>query len=396
MCTNIENLEKYDFTEDWDVKCINEHKEVYEEYKNADPLEKYFIYKMSSSNNCPNKTYDVACEFWKNVRKIYAEKKGRGYKYYINDPDTYSDKLQEIYKEIYLKNYLEITKSDELQKKYLKIIKNKEGRICGDTMNSITTTMSKYFRGIFAENKEYYLGEKGNGFVNENGKPYNGSLSQSLQIYLTEKNEKTDKFKELSEKEVVTEFIRYNHTLGNFIPIPANTFNVPRSRSTNDYWDLTLYYIYKWYKAVEGKSVDEIKEKECSCDIYGDNLCTLLGKNCPNVKKCIDWLCLYRKEKDDKPSWDEFVKMNFLSMYVCRDEDHYGMPKLLWCNNVTEPMELKGDELKNRWKQRIKQNNNPSIESCEKYFKNAKECICKRTGEIVNYLSKNQKQILLY
>lgn len=375
MCTKIENLKEYDFTEDWDED--NTHKEAYEEYKEADPLEKYFIYKMSLSNKSPNETYEKAIEFWEKVRD------GRGYKYYIKDPDTNSDKLQEIYKEIYSEDYLEITKKD-----------NDKDRICGDTMNSITTTMSKYFRWIFAENKEYYSGEKGSGFVNKNGNPYNGSLSQSLEIYLRERDKKTKtkEFKELSEKEVVKDFIRYNHTLGNFIPIPAGTFNVPRSESTNDYWDLTLYYIYKWYKSVEGKSVNEIKdeiEKGCSCDIYGDNLFTLLGKNCQYVKKCIDWLCLYRKEKDDKPSWDEFVEKNFLSMYVCRDDEHYGMPKLLWCNDVPEPMELKGDELENRWDQRIKKNNNPSIKSCENYFKNAKECICKRTEEIVNYLSKN-------
>lgn len=373
MWTNINEIKEYDFTEDWDEECINTHKEAYEEYKKADPLEKYFIYKMSLYNKCPDEIYDKARKFWEDVRN---KEKGRGYKYYIKDPDTYSEKLQDVYEKIYEYD-LKITKRKDK--------KRKNGRICGDTMNSITTTMSKYFRWIFAEYKEYYSG--GEGFVKKNGNPYDGSLSQSLEIYLREKDKKTDKFKELSEKEVVTEFISYNHTLGNFIPIPADTFNVPRSKSTNDYWDLTLYYIYKWYKAVEGKSVDEIKGKikqNCSCSRYGDNLCTLLGKDCQCVKKCIEWLCLF--SEDDKPSWDEFVERNFLSMYVCHDKGNYGMPKLLWCNGVEKPMELEGKELEGKWKERIKDNKKPDKESCKNYFRNAKECICERSKKIAEKL----------
>ena len=365
MWTNINEIKEYDFTEDWDKENLD--KDAYKNYHKKEPLEKYFIYKMSF--NCPKKTYGKAFKFWEDVRDEYADKNGKEYKYYIKDPDTYSEKLQEIYEKIYEYN-LKITRKD--------------GRICGDTMNSITTTMSKYFRWIFADDKKYYASEiKENGFVDKDRKPYKGSLSQSLEIYLKEKN--SDKLKEL--KDTVEEFISYNHTLGNFIPVPAGAFNKPRSSSTNDYWDLTLYYIYKWYKAVEGKSVDEINGKikqNCSCSWYGDNLCTLLEKDCQCVKKCIEWLCLFSEE--DKPSWDEFVERNFLSMYVCHDKGHYGMPKLLWCNGVKKPMELEGKELEEKWKERIKDNKKPDKESCENYFRNAKECICERSKKIAEKL----------
>ena len=309
-------LLEYDFTEDWDVECINKHNEAYEEYKKADPLEKYFIYKMSSSNNCPKKTYPGALDFWENVREKYARKRGRGYVYCLEDPDTDREKLQNIYKAIYEDNYLNITKDNE-------------GRICGDTMNSITTTMSKYFRLIYADDEKYYRSKiKGNGFINEYGKPYNGSLSQSLEIYIREKD--SEKLKKSISKDAKN-FIRYSHTLGNFIPVPAKTFNVPRATSTNDYWDLTLLRIYNWYKENESSdkslkkdAILKTVENECDCN-KNKELCLLLGRNCANVKLCIKWLCAFG-------SWKEFVEKNYMQSFVGKEDvnGNYGAPLELW------------------------------------------------------------------
>lgn len=180
------------------------------------------------------------------------------------------------------------------------------------------------------------------------------------------------------------DFIKYNHTLGNFIPVPfesgGGSFNVSRYKPTNDFWDLTLYYIYCWYKKNE--------------DLY-----KLLGKNSKNVERCIEWLKAFG-------SWDEFVERNFLQPFVLelkpnQDGSKYGIPKLLWCNDDNDKKypndwgkieKLSQDDMKDFWEKRIPKNEKTpknekripknecvDIVACEQYFKNATACIKART-----------------
>ncbi|MBE5912349.1 hypothetical protein [Pseudobutyrivibrio sp.] len=355
-------LLEYDFLDDWkEVSNI----EIYDEFVDTVDLDKYFIYKMATLNNKPDEIYKNSLNYWEAVRDKYARKKGRGYVYCIEDPDTYSEKLQNIYKAIYEDNYLNITKDNE-------------GRICGDTMNSITTTMSKYFRLIYADDEKYYRSKiKGNGFINECGKPYNGSLSQSLEIYIREKD--SEKLKE-SISEDAKNFIRYSHTLGNFIPVPAKTFNVPRSTSTKDYWDLTLLRIYNWYKENESSdkslkkdAILKTVENECDCN-KNKELCLLLGRNRANVKLCIKWLCEFG-------SWDSFVKKNYMQSFVIEEGN----------GNYGEPLEL--------WKGHFERNEDSTFknpmplckEQCEEFFKNATERIKERSENMAEKFQQNNR-----
>lgn len=376
------DFEKYDFTEDWPVNNTK-----LDEYKKMGIWEKYFTYQMSHKK--PKESYDKANDFW--LKRHY---------YNIPDPDTNSEKLQEKYHALWLSDSLECCTDNE-------------NRIHGDTMNSILTTLSWYVCFCYEKDQRYYAGERGNGFVRkDNGKKYSGSLSQSLQIFmdLSKKEGRKERENDFKEKydlkkgeekflkvgsddsavEVLKEFIKYNHTLGNFIPIPFETnggsFNRPRAATTNDFWDLTLYRIYCWY----GKNTDmnKVQIEKCDCEKNKD-LCDLLGKNCQNVKLCIRWLKAFE-------NWHEFVEKNYLAPYVVTENDgSWGIPKLLWCNDKNYDFEKNQtateSDMKKLWYNRIKNNKCRDEAVCEQYFKNATKCIKKRTEIMKKKLEENGK-----
>lgn len=335
----IEDLKEYDFTEDW--KNIDKNLEIYQEYKNLNPLKKYFIYKMSSSSNKPLEKYKKALNFWDRTREKFAEKKKNNtYRYYCIDPDTYSELLQEIYKVLWDENILKLCRDDD-------------NRIHGDTMNSITTTMSKYFRFLYEY--DYY---KTPLFTDEKGLPLKGSLPQSLEIF--ESEDET-----IKTEEKVLEFLRANHTLGNFIPVPfengGGSFNVPRSKTTNDYWDWTLKYIFGWYeknKTNDAETIIQNIDNKCDCQ---DNasLCELLGASCANVKLCVKWLCQFKE--NNNPSWDNFVSKNYLDPFVNKEQNgKYGEPKELWKGHFEQ--QLPGNQ-----------------EDCEAYFASVTDMVNERS-----------------
>lgn len=341
-------LETYDFTEDWkglyEEKISDKENEAHNKYKELPVMKKYFTYK--TSKNVINGYYPLARMFENRVKQKYSK--------YMPDPDTYSPLLQEIYKNLWPKNvrdYCTETKN-----------KTKEEIIHGDTMNSIPTTLSWYTRYCYDKNYNYYgavlnEGEK-NGFVN-----YEGSLSQALEIYCREQE-----FFIPAEKNCLIDFIKYNHTLGNFIPVPfesgGGSFNVSRYKPTNDFWDLTLYYIYCWYEKNE-------------------DLDKLLEKNSKNVERCIKWLRVFG-------SWDQFVERNFLQPFVLelkpnQDGSKYGIPKLLWYKapnndeNSDDGKSIKMLSQEKCWEKRILNNKCLDKAACEQYFRNATACINART-----------------
>lgn len=368
----LEKPEEYDFTEDWGN---SPKQEALDEYNALRPWKKYFVYKFSNLNKKPDAVYEKALEFWENEGKKYTG--------YISDPDTYSELLQEIYKELWDKDVLEVCSK-------------KCEKIHGDTMNSIATTMSRYIKYVYSE--KYYNSKNreswGKGFINEKGNPYSGSLNQSLEIFCREEYFK-DGFN--GENELSVNFLKANHTLGNFIPVPyeknGGLFNSPRKASTNDYWDLTLYYIYKWYKKTEDKTVETImNDYLCDCNMYETNLCKLLGRNCANVKLCIEWLCQFHTE-DNKPSWNSFIEKNFLQPFVEIVEEEkdsktqYGMPLMLWINKNDKPEE----QQEKLWEKRIKNNKPLSKEDCEMFFENATKNIKERTQLMLEKLKEKQR-----
>lgn len=125
-------------------------------------------------------------------------------------------------------------------------------------------------------------------------------------------------------KEDVYEYIRLNHTIGNFIPVPFiskddGQFNSPRGiGETKDFWDLALLAIYHYYH-----------KDFCKKEYSSFALRWLLG-DVANVRLCQKWLDSFEGASGEE-KWDTFVKQNFLQDFVEGEENGpYGLPKELW------------------------------------------------------------------
>ncbi len=324
----------YDFRDDWNDK--ENEKERYDEFVNSDPLTKYFIYKMTAANSKPDKVYSNALGLYNKVHE-----------YPCIDPDSYSSLLQDIYKKLWHKDILTLCTDSN-------------GRIHGDTMNSIATTLGKYYRFLYNNDGDYYGGDT-EGFK----RGYSGSISQALEIFLREN--KSHKDSKVSEEAL--HYFDICYRLGNFMPVPfennGGQFNVPRYKSTRDYWDLTLLRIYNWYednKDCSNEKILETIENECDCN-KNKELCLLLGRNCANVKLCIKWLCAFG-------SWKEFVEKNYMQPFVGKEDvnGNYGAPLELWEGHFK------------RYEDGIFKNPLPLCkEQCEEFFKNATKRIKERS-----------------
>lgn len=114
----------------------------------------------------------------------------------------------------------------------------------------------------------------------------------------------------------VTEFMDAVYTMGNFIPVPfisekEGEFNFPRGNRNKDYWDLALFFIYKWYS-----------------DREDNNLKCIVGDD-KNVNLCKRWLNLFE-------TWNNFVTENFMQPFVRKlGNDQYGAPYELWDHHFT-------------------------------------------------------------
>lgn len=156
----------------------------------------------------------------------------------------------------------------------------------GDTMNSYATTVHQFLK----------LSKEIDGQISER---------KILRALLDNR---------LNSETVPRIFIRLNHTIGNFTPVPferdGKEFNSPRGLGEiKDYWDLTLAAIYKWYK--QGKNCDEL-------------LKNMLMKNEENISLCTQWLGRFG-------SWEAFVKRNYMQDFVEGPESGpFGRPKELW------------------------------------------------------------------
>lgn len=112
------------------------------------------------------------------------------------------------------------------------------------------------------------------------------------------------------------DFAKLAHSEGNLIPVPLY-FNRERSGvcADSDYWDITMYCIFKW------------------CHSYDDKyLFELLNRN--NTNKNIDESVLkFKKWMDNfNNNWKEFVSLNYLSAFVDQQSE-YWYPKEFWTNH---------------------------------------------------------------
>ncbi|MEG2820768.1 MAG: hypothetical protein RR868_08485 [Muribaculaceae bacterium] len=192
----------------------------------------------------------------------------------------------------------------------------KEFRYQGDTMNSYNTTVNEFLR-LFGDDTKYPKVLKINlGKVNY-GKlmPCNGYSWHECIL------NNYDHFKDILPYSARA-FIRLNHTIGNFLPVPfqskTSSFNSPRGLgSTKDYWDLTLLHIYNWYIA--------------NSDMDANSHLSAIVKTDENIELCKAWLKSFTNNIGE-PSWNAFVEENFLEDFVIFDTETicYREPKELW------------------------------------------------------------------
>ena len=326
------NKEEYDFSEDWKIGYDDK---LLHKYKNMDLFFKYFVMKWQKRK--PEQTYEKTMEFY------LLNKESIGL---LIDPDSESCLLQRIYEKLWGSNVLKYCTD------------NGKVNIHGDTMNTIQTTLSRYIRLVYAN--EFYSDKRDIRFFNHKlDKPYDGSLMQCTEIFLLTKegficNE--------NERNILKKFIKYNHTLGNFIPIPyceQGRFNGPRSKGgTDDFWDLTLFKIYEW--VIQNNL---ISKKEVVNNLNGklnnDKLKELL-QNADNVNLFIAWFLSFADYDDENINeiWKKFIQKNYLEDYV---NNNYEV--VLYNNGI-----------------RI---NDYTVDNCIKYFEQATEQIINRTMRMI-------------
>ena len=108
---------------------------------------------------------------------------------------------------------------------------NPKYKFRGDTMNSYSTTMHKYLNKI----KDFDISK----YDDFGDARWEAAILDNYDVFIK------------SIPKSALKFIELNHKLGNFIPmmfINDCSLNVGRYSATKDYWDLTLLYIYKWYR----------------------------------------------------------------------------------------------------------------------------------------------------
>ena len=150
----------------------------------------------------------------------------------------------------------------------------------GDTMTSLQHSLNLAFSIVETEEdrRKYFKGRK-------------VSLAYQIEVLYYDK-------KFLSRMKKVKGFETFAtmyHTIGNFIPVPPY-FNSSRSNfGEDDYWDVTLSYIKKWY------------------DTHDNNvIAALLHKTNPNDKAvfyCVNWLSWFG-------TWTNFITMNYLQDFI--------------------------------------------------------------------------------
>lgn len=199
----------------------------------------------------------------------------------VKDPDSGSELVQKLYAALW----------------YDKNI-NSCMKIQGETLNSVNTTLN-----LFYEDKDHL--KKLNKESNTN---QNISIYYILSRYFEHHDDfsqKRDNMSFLWESEF-EKFVSVYHTLGNFMPVPCGC-NRPRgSAKVQDYWDLTLLNIFKYYTE---------NNEQCIQDIIGEKE--------ELVERYKTWL-------DCFGNWENFVNKNYLHAFVYYKHDGTLYPKELW------------------------------------------------------------------
>lgn len=192
--------------------------------------------------------------------------------------------------------------------------------IAGDTMNSFSTTVRRYFRKN-NQNEEIYNEERYKEGKRELKNQYSEAGGKNYWEVCILDNHKY--FEGISPQSLL-KFAALYHSVGNLIPVPFDAFNAPRgwnNPTINDYWDLTLVAIYNWYMSASNKNA------------YGRYSLIDVVKTDKNVCVCEKWLESFMDTKNN-PSWNVFVEANFLQDFVNNYNGEYTYPKDLWNGHI--------------------------------------------------------------
>lgn len=162
--------------------------------------------------------------------------------------------------------------------------------------------------------------------ISSAGVIYRGDTMTSYSNFIRKYFKETKKYRDISKiskkscaeyiaggEKVATymeEFAYLQHTLGNLIPVPL-CFNVERSGdfADCDYWDITMYNIYRWCETCEDKYIYELLNR------YNKNRHTA-----ESIFRFKQWLSIYNN------NWQEFVDRNYLNSFI----DEKGYPIEFW------------------------------------------------------------------
>lgn len=285
--------DRYDFSNDGAIDEYNKLDSFIDAY------EKFFVYMYEEANSIAAYEEGKAgiMEYGDKYKKECKSKFGT-----IKDPDSESDLLQKIYKELWTdeKNLMYCLRYCE---------KKKDNIIQGETMNSVNTTLGKLYE--YKSNEKDCIETRKQKDERNSIKPIKYktqrvSIAYIISRYAEGKSEQEEKYDEI---EGLRFFISIYHTLGNFIPVPVGC-NRPRGTGVlKDYWDLTLKIIYDYYVCGEDKIRDIVGKAKESKELY---------------ERYKNWLDSFEK-------WECFVEKNYLQDFVnCRVGGGYCMPKELW------------------------------------------------------------------
>ena len=291
---NLENADKFDFSNDGATK---EFRAI------VDPIEKYFTFKAVVINEEEWKkgdkrkyrggiVYPIGLYYSAWAKKTFKS---------ISDPDSKSQLLQAIYTELWEDSHLTVCRPNKDPNKEIK----------GDTLISAQTTLNSTI-------EKFNLGTYHKRYGNY-------SIKYAISLYAAFREAFSN---ELNFVDGLTAFLAVYHTLGNFMPVPA-CFNTSRSKLTKDYWDITLYGLYRWFNQTD--SLNSIIDKSK----YFPNITQ-------NIDDCVEWLTTYG---EGESGWKNFVEKNYLQDFVNVNPDGgYGEPIELWTNHFSKQLKPQGEE----------------------------------------------------
>lgn len=336
--------ENYDFVEDTQENYLE-----CDFGKIRNPYEKFFIYKHNTEKmkNRPNwnildRVKDENQKKFKDRRDTF-EKEAE--KYTIDDPDSASEMLQEIYKVLW---------PELVEKEFMKY----GNKIASDTMTSAMVRFTDAMKVIIGDNCNEEITDEYVDILKQISEVHTACgrqrwWTQNFSIIITAVLGE-EFYKLINDKyNCMPCFLDKIHTIGNYCPVPAG-FNGARSGSyaKHDYWDLTLQKIYEWYCAC-----DEIEHGVGKIDIgrienKRDNLIqTDLMHGKGNQLNCVRWLETFGK---GKIGWRKFVDYLYMQDYVMDAENGDYTPKPFWKEHSWEHPEISYPEKCNDKERKIK------------------------------------------